>query len=216
MTQTLRRLLAAAGLVTITAAGAPAAAAPAIGPLRIVLLVDSSSAVSPHLTSFRAGLAAFLDALPGDPEIAFITTGGQMRIRVPPTIDRATLRHAAAGFASDGGANALLETLLESDQRFLKKAPGRRPIFVVVTTDNNSSRGDERIDAYNLFMRDFVQRSGRAHAIVVHGVNAGTTTDILMNLTGNTGGFYDALAVPNALPERMRALAAMVAADMPE
>ena len=216
MTRILRRLLAAAGLVTIAVAGASAAAAPAIGPLRIVLLVDSSSAVSSQLTSFRAGLAAFLDALPGDPEIAFITTGGQMRIRVPPTSDRAKLRSAAAGFASDGGANSLLETLLESDQRFLKNTPDRRPTFVILTTDNNSSRGDERIDAYNLFMKDFVQRSGRAHAIVVRGINSGTTTEILTNLTGNTGGFYDALAVPNALPERMRALAEMVAADMPE
>ncbi len=216
MTQILRRLVAAAGVVTIAAASAPAAAAPAIGPLRIVLLVDSSSAVSGMLTSFRAGLGAFLDALPGDPEIAFITTGGQMRIRVPPTTDRTKLRSAAAGFAADGGANSLLDTLLESDQRFLKNTPDRRPIFVIVTTDNNSSRGDERIDAYNLFMKDFVQRSGRAHAIVVHGVNSGPTTDIMMNLTGNTGGFYDALAVANALPERLRALAAMVAADMPE
>ena len=216
MTPRLRRLLTAASLVTIAAVAAPGEAAPAIGPLRIVLLVDSSSAVAGMLTSFRAGLGAFLDALPGDPEIAFITTGGQMRIRVPPTTDRTKLRSAAAGFAADGGANSLLDTLLESDQRFLRKAPDRRPIFVILTTDNNSSRGEERIDDYNRFMQDFVRRSGRAHALVVHGVNSGPTTDIMMNLTGNTGGFYDGLAVANALPERMRALAAMVAADMPE
>ena len=47
----------------------------------------------------------------------------------------ARLRKAAAGFASDGGANSFLDTLLESDKRFLKAGGECRPVFVVVSTD---------------------------------------------------------------------------------
>ena len=65
-------------------------------------------------------------------------------------------------------------------------------------------------------MSTFLRRGGRAHGIVVHGINSGITTEVLMNLTNNTGGFYDSLAVANALPDRMKVLASMVAADMTE
>lgn len=195
---------------------APAAAVPGIGPLRIVLLVDSSFAVAPMLTQFRAGLNAFLDALPGDPEITIISTGGQLRVRVAPTTDRQQLRKAAGSFASDGGANSLLETMLEADKRFLRTAPDRRPVIVVITTDNNQSRGEVRIDEYNKFMNDFVMRSGRAHGIVIRGANIGVTSDIVMNLTDNTGGFFDSIAIPNPLADRMRVMAETVGADIPE
>jgi len=185
------------------------------GPVRIVLLVDSSTGVSQMLTQFRAGLNSFLDVLPGDPEIAFITTGGQIRIRVPPTSDRAKLHKAASAFASDGGANSFLETMMEADKRFLKAFADERPVFVILMTDSGDARSDARVDVYNRWMNDFINRGGRAHGIVVRGVNSGVTTDILMNLTSNSGGFYDSLNVANPLAERMRALATLVAVDMP-
>lgn len=185
------------------------------GPLRIVLLVDSSTAVAQMLPQFRAGMNAFLDALPGDPEIALISTGGQIRIRVPMTTDREKLHKGASAFASDGGANSFLDTMLEADKRFLKRGDDRRPVFVIIMTDGSESRGDARVDEYNRWVNDFLQRGGRAHGIVVRGVNSGLTTDILMNLTRNTGGFYDSLNVANPLAERMKALATLVAVDMP-
>ena len=81
----------------------------------LVLLVDSSWAIPQMLNHFRAGLNAFFDTLPPEHEVVFITTGGQTRIRVPPTTDRAALKTAAGRFAADSGANSFLETLLESD-----------------------------------------------------------------------------------------------------
>jgi uncharacterized protein YegL len=212
----LRIALVALSLVALCGGlAAPVRAVPQIGPLRIVLLVDSSSAMSSMITQFRAGLHAFLDALPGSPEIAIITTGGQIRIRIPPTTDREKLHKIASGFAPDGGANSFLETMLEADKRFLRTAPELRPVFVILMTDSNDQQSEARIDDYNKFMRDFTGRSGRAHGIVVRGMNSGTTTQILLNLTQNTGGFYDSLAVANPVVERMKTLAAMVAADMP-
>ncbi len=185
------------------------------GPVRIVVLVDSSTTVSPMVPQFRAGLNAFLDALPGDPEIALISTGGQIRIRVPLTTDRDRLHKAANAFTSDGGANSFLDTMLEADKRFLRGGDDYRPVFVIMMTDSTETRGDARLDQYNRWVTTFLQRGGRAHGIVVRGVNSGVTTAILENLTSNTGGFYDSLSVANPLAERMRALASLVAVDMP-
>ena len=56
-------------------------------PMRVALLVDTSDAASPHLNNVRAGLLAFLDALPPEHEIALTTTGRQLRVREQPTTD---------------------------------------------------------------------------------------------------------------------------------
>jgi von Willebrand factor type A domain-containing protein len=211
----LKRFLTAIVLAAL-ASGSMAAFQRGPGPLRIVLLVDSSGTVAPMLPQFRAGLKAFVDALPGSPEIAFITTGGQLRIRVRPTTDRDQLMKAISIFASDGGANSFLDTMLEADRRFLVNSGDRRPVFVILMTDGNESRGDARVDQYNDWVGRFLRRGGRAHGIVVRGVNSGMTTEILRNLTNNTGGFYESLAIANSLAERMKMVATMVAADMTE
>jgi hypothetical protein len=183
--------------------------------MRIVILVDSSSSIAPYITHFRAALSNFLDLLPndGDPEMMLVSTGGQMRIRTQPTTDRATLREAVSIFAPDGGGNALIDSLLEADKRFLRPVGNKRPIFVILTTDQGQTLGNQRIEEYNRFVRDFQMRGGRAHGIVIHGTNTGVTTDILNNLTDNTGGFFDSMIVANALPGRMGALVDLLAVD---
>lgn len=184
----------------------------AADPIRVVLLVDSSTSMNTMLTEFRSGITTFLDNVPDDVEVALISTGGQLRIRVPPTTDRQRLRQAAASFASDGGANSFLDTLLESDQRLLKPARDRRPVIVAITTDQ-PSRGEPNIDQYNSFMRDFVRRRGHAHGVVIRGGQMGLASEILDNLTRNTEGLYDVLSVGNSLAARMKEIAEQVAAE---
>ena len=101
------RVRAAASVVLLVLAGTAALAQirPG-GQMRIILMVDSSSTIIPMITDFRAGLVAFLDTLPGEPEIAVISTGSQMRVRVEPTTDRLRLRAAATGFASAAGGES--------------------------------------------------------------------------------------------------------------
>ena len=209
----IKRLPAALLIVALLAGPTALAQRGPGGQMRIVLLVDSSSAVASMLTQFRAGLNGFLDALPGEPEIVIISTGGQLRIRVGPTSDRLKLHAAASGFASDGGGNMLLDTLLEADQRFLKSTPDRRSVFVILTTDVNSAIGDLRTDLYNRFLENFLTRGGRAHAIVIRGMNSGVTSQIAENLAHNTGGFFEIVEIANAVPKLMKTLADYVAAD---
>src|SRR5258705_2680331 len=80
MTKRARAVVVVAALFLI--GQAPSAQRGPGGPMRIILLVDSSAAVSSMIPQFRAGLADFLDELPGDPQIAIVTTGGQLRLRV--------------------------------------------------------------------------------------------------------------------------------------
>src|SRR5262249_22161251 len=139
-----RRFILLAATALLALASRPSAAP--TGQLRIALIVDSSSAIAPMLTQFRAALLAFIEALPEGQEVTIISTGGQLRVRVPPTSDRDRLRQAARAFASDGGANAFVDTLLETDKRFLQNLPDRRPVVVIVTTDANNVRGEPRVD----------------------------------------------------------------------
>lgn len=182
-------------------------------PMRIVLLVDSSTAIDRMVNTFRVALNAFVDKLPPEHEIAFISTGGQLRVRTPPARDRLLLRNEIAHFASGGGANAFLDTLIESDRRFLKSAPGQWPVFVIVTTDNGEVRREFNTEQYNALMQGFVARGGTAHAIIVRGKEIGPVTDLTMNLVENTGGLYSAINTDTTLPERLTAIAARLAAD---
>jgi hypothetical protein len=113
-----------------------------------------------------------------------------------------------ARFSSEGGANAFLDTLLEADTRFLKKAaPGQWPVFVIVTTDNGDARKEPDVETYNKFMNDFVARGGAAHAVILVGQRTGPVTDLVTNLVDNVQGFRQTMNTDNSLPERMRDIA---------
>jgi hypothetical protein len=176
-------------------------------PMRIVLLVDSSTATQPMMTTFRNALNSFVDSLREEDEVTFISTGGQIRVRTQPSTDRAGLRASIGLFASEGGANAFLETLIEADQRFLKTAPAKWPVFVILTTDMTNSQREPDVARYNRFMNDFLSRGGSAHAVVMAGKAFGPVTDLTMNLVQNTGGMYTSLVADSGLPERLSSIA---------
>jgi hypothetical protein len=179
----------------------------ATGPMRIALVVDSSSAMPPLLNNLRAGLTTFLNELPGEHEIAFISTGGQIRIRQPVTTDRQKLKAAVAMFASDGGANSMIETLIEADRRFLNGAPGQWPMLVLVTTDIGTTAWAPNYERFNRFVKGFVERGGAAHAIVLNAMPGGAITTFVSNVVQNSGGYYESMTIANVLPDKMKMLA---------
>jgi hypothetical protein len=182
-------------------------------PLRIVLMVDSSTPVGPMMNTFRAALTGFVDALPESEEIVFISSGGQIRIRSQAADTRDKLRAEIARFASDGGANAFLDTLLEADKRFLKPVPAQWPAFVIITTDNGDSMREPNVDDYNKFMQDFLARGGAAHAVIVQGKRSGSTTDLVANLVDNMGGLRTTINTETSLPARLKDIANRLADD---
>jgi hypothetical protein len=104
-----------------------------------------------------------------------------------------------------------LDSLLESDRRFLKSSPIAWPVFVVLMTD--AGRGDEPgIARFNRFVPDFVARGGVAHAVVVSTSN-GIATDLARNLVQNSAGVFESMTISNVLPDKMKVLAARMTAD---
>jgi hypothetical protein len=186
---------------------------PGDAPMRIVLMVDSSTSTQPMMTMFRTALLAFVDALPQEHEVVFVSSGGQIRVRTQPSTDRSKLKNDIGLLNSEGGANAYLETMIEADQRFLKPAAGRWPVFIILTTDIGEARREPDIPRYNRFMNDFLARGGNAHAIVMQGKQFGPVTDVTRNLVQNTGGIYMPIIVDSALPKAMRSLADRLAED---
>ena len=181
--------------------------------MRIVLLIDSSTATSAMMNNFRTALNGFVDALSAEPEIAFISSGGQIRVRTTPSTDREKLKTEIDRFASEGGANAFLETLIEADARFLKKAPRQWPAFVIAAADNGETRHEPNLDRYNRFMNDFLARGGIAHAVVIGGRNTGAISDMAENLVKNVGGIYTTIVVDTNLPQRLREIANRINED---
>jgi hypothetical protein len=182
-------------------------------PLRIVLMVDSSTSMGPMVNSFRAALQAFADAVPPEHEITFISTGGQIRVRTPPGTDRARLKTEIGLFASAGGANAFLDTLIEADRRFLKTAPTQWPVVVIVTTDRGENEREFDLDRYNRFMNDFVSRGGAAHAVIVRGKQVGPVTDLALNLVENVQGVSHSINTDTALAELLKGIAERITVD---
>lgn len=207
------RIVIVVGIALLLAAQVSPLQARRSGPMRIVLLIDSSSVISGMLPQVRAGLNNVIDGVPPDTEIAIVSTGGQMRIRIQPTADRKKLHEAAGLFASDGGANAFIDSLIEADQRLLKNAEDKIPIFVIFTTDMAFTTSEQRIDAYNKFVDDFASREGVAHIVVLKGRNTGIVTDVSLNLTRNTGGLYEPIAVATAIPDKMKSFADRLTLD---
>jgi hypothetical protein len=181
-------------------------------PMRIVLMVDSSGAVPQMLNHFRAGLNAFFDTLPPEHEVVFISTGGQIRIRVQPTTDRAALKAAAGRFSADGGANSFVETLLESDRRFLRPVT-QWPVIVFVTTDNGFATQTPRVKEYNAFIQSFMQRGGSAHGIIIKGAASNQIAYVAENLVLNTRGVHKVVNQSTAVESDLKEIAERLTAD---
>jgi hypothetical protein len=212
----MNKWIAVVVLVVVCALPQPATHAQTGPPpkaLRILLIVDSSSAVQTMLNPFRSAVGTFVDGLPASAEVMMVTTGGQFHVKVQPTLDHEKLRQAGKGFNSDGAANTLLETMIEADERFLRKGTERRPEIVIFTTDGRQAREEFAIDRYNQFLKSFVGRGGKAHGVVIRGRMNGAVTDIVRNLVENTGGYYDSIAAETALPDKVKQLVAVLSAD---
>jgi hypothetical protein len=191
-----------------------AKAGPAKDPMRIALMLDTSDAAATALTNMRAGALGFLDALPPEDEVILITTGRQMRVRVPPTTDRKKLKDTAAGLFTDGAGTVLMDGLLEIDDRFFKKADDRWPVIVLFTSDGTEASTGSREKEFMKWSPLLGPRGITVHAFVMKTPKGSGMPEVVAeNLTQNTGGRYDVMNTTTALPDKMKALGEKLALD---
>jgi von Willebrand factor type A domain len=182
-------------------------------PMRIALVVDTSDGAAPALTHLRAGLLAFIDALPPQHEIMMVSTGRQSRVRVPPTTDRKKIRDAASGLFSDGGAAVLMDSLLEADDRFMRNAEDRWPVFVIVTGDGAEGSAGAHERKFNEWVAAVPARAISAHALVLKYNGGGVPEIIAGHLVQAAGGRYDFMNTSNSLPDKLKALGETLTAE---
>lgn len=182
-------------------------------PVRLALMVDNSDASTQALTPIRAGVHAFIDAMPSNVEIVLLTTGRQMRIRVPPTVEHKKLHDAVGIIYPDAGSpSVLLSSLIEAFDRFFKNVPNRSEMIVMLTTDGpeNSNMNPKQFNE----LANRLQASGvLVHAIILANRGVGMQSDAAMMLAQNSGGHVDELTAPNGLADRMKTLGELVARD---
>ena len=202
-------MITRAGALVLILAAAPATAAP----MRIALLVDTSAGTSSAIVQIRAGVSAFIEALPPEHEVVLVTTGRHTQVRVPPTADRAKLKASAGGMLTDNGPTALMDALTEVDARFMKKAGDRAPVFVILTGDGSENSKDVDEQGFNRWMAEIAKRGVAVSAIVLKTTGNGLPDFIASTLVKATRGHYASLGNGGGMTETMTALAAQLAAD---
>jgi hypothetical protein len=185
-------------------------------PMRIALVVDTSAGAVYELTHLRQALAAFISTIPSEHEILLATTGRQTRVRLPPTTDRKKVMDVATGLFPDGGGNMLIDGLYEIDNRFMKNADRRSPVFVVLTGDgveSSEAGGAFNDHTWDLWVRSLVARGVPVHTLIFSDAKNGLPVKVMTNAARNTNGEADVINGSSFLAERMKTLAARIVAS---
>jgi Mg-chelatase subunit ChlD len=181
--------------------------------MRVALFVDTSEGTMAGMMHIRTGVIAFLDALPPQHEVMIVSTGRQTRLRVPPTTDRKKLKDAASGIFSEGGATPLMDSLLDMNERFMRKADDRWPVFVIITGDGAESSAGANEKKFNDWVRTLPSRGLVAHGIALKYRGGGTPEIVASHVVQTAGGRYDFMNTSNSLPDKLRAIGGQLARD---
>lgn len=182
-------------------------------PMRIAMMIDTGDGMSPALNHLRAGMLAFADAIGPEHELMIVTMGRQVRVRLQPTTDRKKFKDSAAGLFMDGGATVLSDGLLEMDERFMRKAEDRWPVFVIVTADGAEGSAGANEKKFNDWIRMIPPRGLAVHGVAIKYKGGGTPDLYTGHVVETAGGLYDYINTSNSLPEKMKAIADRMTRD---
>jgi hypothetical protein len=184
--------------------------APATEPMQIALIVDNSAAMDRHVTNFRDGLKAFVQALGEGHEISLVTYADRPTLVASFAKDRAQVLAAIDRlFPQPNSGGYLLDALQETARGFVKRE-SPRPVIVVVGTEEVefSTLTDEVV------IEALVSAGAQFHAVMVTDTSPDRTQEeryrsmVLARGTDRTGGRRENLLSSMALPDTLRALAA--------
>lgn len=135
---------------------------PAVAPMQIAILVDTSASLTGAISDLRRGLETLVERLAEGNELALLTFGGTPRILVESTARLDRLRDGVGRvFPTSGEAAYLLDAMVETARGF-ERREASRPVIIVVT--------GEGLDYSNRDARqvlDALKDSGAAAHVVV-------------------------------------------------
>jgi len=113
---------------------------------------------------------------------------------------------------SENGPTALMDALVDVDERFMRKDGDRWPVFVILTGDGGeNSKVDEQ--EFNRWISDVARRGASANAIVLKASTLGLPGSIASALTQATHGHYASMGLAGDISEAMTRLADQLSAD---
>ena len=197
-------------LSSVTAAGQEGAQPG--DPMRIVIMVDNSQTPLEPLPQIRRGLQQFINALPPDHELMLVTTGGQMNIRVQPTRDYVEVLEAVGeiNFMRSTG-NALIGSIQEVYDRYLRTVERRFPMIVIVSTDGADFSQRVTDKTVNEMLRGLSRTGVLVNAVLLTSTGTSLIRNITLEMIKRTGGAYESATIATALPARMKVMAGRIA-----
>jgi hypothetical protein len=183
---------------------------PAADPIQIALLVDTSQAATGFIGDYRQAIPGFIDAVLGGPagaknQLAIVGIGERPTILSDYTTSRTQLTNAVNRiFAVNGTGTYLLDGIIEVSQG-LKKREAARSVIVAVTTE-----GPELSDRHYQQVLEPLRASGATLHVISLGrpINMEEDRSIALSRgTSESGGRYDNLLAPSALPNRLKEVA---------
>ena len=135
---------------------------PAVTPMQIAILVDTSAGVADATGDLRRGLETLVEHLADGNEVALLSFGGTPRILVESTTRVDRLRDGIGRvFATPNEAAYLLDALVETARGF-ERRDSARPVIIVITGEglDYSNRDAKQV-------LDALKDSGAAAHVVV-------------------------------------------------
>lgn len=187
-------------------------------PMRIVILVDNSQVpfIDP-LPFVRRGLQDFLNALPPNHELMLVATGGQMNIRVEPTRDYLAVMQSANSIqVMRSSGNALIASVQEIYERYLRGVERRYPMVVIVATDGPDMSQRVTNAGVNALLQQLTRSGVRVNAVLLSptgttgAIGFGLVHSFTVEMIKRTNGAFEQGTAVTA-PAKLKTLAGHIA-----
>ena len=123
-------------------------------PIDIALLVDNSTAASPHIVFLRNGLTSFVKRMSVGNHIAIVTLADRPTIRLDYSNDMEALGKSVGSlFSQPMSAMTLLDAVIETSKGFERRETTPRAIMVAVFTDGREYTYAYSPDAIEALLR---------------------------------------------------------------
>jgi Ca-activated chloride channel family protein len=183
---------------------------PASDPVRVAVLIDTSQAITPHVSNIREALRGFIAEMSGRNQIALYEFGDRPHLLVDYTTDPARLQDGVGRlFARPGSGAYVLDAILEVSKD-LQKREGPRTQIVVITGE-----GREFSERYHVtVLNELLETDAVLHSFVLQRRTrlriSSSAQERELTLTKGadlTGGRQDYLLTSMALAGELRKLA---------
>jgi hypothetical protein len=189
-------------------------------PMKLEVLIDNGDAMANSISSLRDGLRSFFNEIPEDVETSLLTYSPQPRFIVKPTTDRQQLLKGIDLVSPNSGSGAkFLDAVSEAIGR-TDKAKGDFFSTIMLITTNGPEGSNGNLDAVVDKMQELiVKRPITVHVMMVAisstqsvgKVSGAIQTQVGTNLTKNTGGRYENVALASKLPTMLSDFAHQIA-----